>query len=61
MKRKACKSCRLLVTGDECPLCKGSSFVPNWKGRIIVLDHKNSGVAKKISLESDGEYAIKVN
>ncbi|MBD3318793.1 DNA-directed RNA polymerase subunit E'' [Candidatus Woesearchaeota archaeon] len=60
MKKLACKLCKILVTGDTCPLCKGAQFVPNWKGRIIVLNHKESRVADKMGLEADGEFAIKV-
>jgi len=62
MKKKACKQCRLLImSGDECPHCKGSTFVPNWKGRMIILNHKESQVAKKVNILADGEFAIKVS
>ena len=61
MKRKACKSCKLIVDTDTCPVCKTSSFVTNWKGRMIILNHVESKVAKKINIAHDGEYAIKVS
>lgn len=62
MKKKACRECKILVTSSEgCPLCKGSTFVVNWKGRIIVLDSGKSKVAEKMNLTTDGEYAIKVS
>ncbi len=60
MKKKACRDCKILVTSEPCPLCKGSTFVVNWKGRIIVLDNGKSKVAEKMGLTNDGEYAIKV-
>ncbi len=60
MKRKACKKCKIFVDGDECPICKGSQFATNWKGRINVLDSNKSDVAKKVGLTIKGEYTIKV-
>ena len=59
-KKKACKRCKMFIDGDECPNCKTSQFVTNWKGRIYIINAKQSGIAKKIGSEADGEYAIKV-
>ena len=59
-KKKACKRCKFFYEGEECPQCKTSQAVTNWKGRIHILDDKNSGIAKKIGVEVEGEYAIKV-
>lgn len=60
MKKKVCKKCKLFVEGDECPVCKGSQFITNWKGRMYVIDANKSEIAKKIGAEVKGEYAIKV-
>ncbi|PIN76305.1 DNA-directed RNA polymerase subunit E'' [Candidatus Woesearchaeota archaeon CG10_big_fil_rev_8_21_14_0_10_37_12] len=60
-RKKACKSCKYFYEGQECPLCKSSQTVTNWKGRIHIIDAKESGIAKKIGVEETGEYAIKVN
>ncbi|MBI4146375.1 DNA-directed RNA polymerase subunit E'' [Candidatus Woesearchaeota archaeon] len=60
-KKNACKKCKYLYDGHECPLCKSAQPVPNWKGRVFVVDQKNSGIAKKIGAEQEGEYAIKVS
>ncbi len=60
MKKKACKSCKIFVEGDECPVCKGSQFVTNWKGRLYIIDANKSEIAKKIGAKVKGEYAIKV-
>lgn len=60
MKKKACKKCKLIVSGDECGACKGTQFATNWKGRIIFLDSGKSTIAKKAGVSADGEYAIKV-
>ena len=59
-KKKACKKCKLIFEGEECPTCKSTQTIQNWKGRIYILDSKNSGIAKKTGAEVDGEYAIKV-
>ena len=60
MKRKVCKQCKMFIEGGECPVCKTTNFSLNWKGRVQILDIKQSGIAKRIGLEQDGEYAIKV-
>ena len=60
MRKKVCKKCKLFVDGNECPLCKGNQFSTNWQGRLNILDAGRSIIAKKIGLESKGEYAIKV-
>ena len=31
MAKKACRNCKLIVTGSECPLCKGNKFATNLK------------------------------
>ncbi len=58
--KKACKKCKIFVEGSECPVCKGTDFVTNWKGRVYVIDEQKSSIAKKVGLPVKGEYAIKV-
>ena len=60
MKKKACKMCKMLYSGDECPSCKSTQSVLNWKGRFYVLDPVNSDIAKKVGAKQGGDYAIKV-
>jgi len=60
MKKKVCKKCKIFVSGNECPICKGNQFSTNWQGRINILDVENSDIAKKIGIKVNGEYAIKV-
>lgn len=60
MKKKACKTCRIFVDGKICPVCKGTQFTTNWKGRITVIDKRKSDIAKKVGIKQNGEYAIKV-
>ena len=58
--KKVCRKCKIFVRGNECPICKGSNFSENWKGKIIVVDAERSEIAKKIGIKVKGEYAIKV-
>ena len=58
--RKACKRCKIFVEGDECPLCHSAQFSTIWRGRLQVLDATRSIVAKKVGINANGEYAIKV-
>ena len=60
MKKKACKLCKSLTEGDECPICKSKKFATTWQGRIIILDEQKSDIAKKVNMTKKGEYAIKV-
>ncbi len=60
MIRKLCRSCRLFVQGDECPICHKNQFTDSWQGRIYILDSNKSEIAKKIGITVKGEYAIKV-
>jgi len=60
MKKKACKQCKYLVDGDECPICKSNQFSTSWQGRLFILSPTKSVIAKKVGLSAQGEYAIKV-
>lgn len=59
-KKKVCKTCKIFVKGDKCPICGGTSFTTNWKGRITITNAEKSEIAKKMGITKDGEYAIKV-
>ncbi len=59
MSKKVCSSCKLVVEGNECPLCKGNKFATTVLGRVIVLDANKSHVAGMINAKAKGEYAIK--
>ncbi len=60
MKKKACKKCRIIVTGDKCPICNGNSFTNNIKGRIHILDPDKSKIAQTLEVHVKGEYAIRI-
>ena len=59
-KKKACKKCKMFVTGDVCPGCKGNAFSTSWQGRLYIHNVSKSLIANKIGIKVKGEYAIKV-
>jgi DNA-directed RNA polymerase subunit E" len=59
LSEKACRKCRLIVTGDVCPVCKDSQLTRSWEGYIIVTD-PNGEVGKAIGASSQGKYALKI-
>ena len=59
-KKKVCKTCKLFVEGNDCPICKGTTFTTTWQGRINILDANKSDIAKRMKIGVKGEYAIKV-
>ncbi|MCX6709601.1 MAG: DNA-directed RNA polymerase subunit E'' [Candidatus Woesearchaeota archaeon] len=60
MRKKVCKQCKIMVTGDKCPICNGNDFSTNFQGRIYIVDPVKSKVAQKLNIEAKGEYALKV-
>ena len=58
-KKKACKTCKLFVEGDKCPVCHSDSFSTSWQGRVYISDVAKSAIAEKIAIKVKGEYAIK--
>ncbi|MFA5141383.1 MAG: transcription elongation factor subunit Spt4 [Candidatus Woesearchaeota archaeon] len=59
-KKKICKTCKLFVDGDKCPICNNSNFASAFNGRMYILDPNRSEIAKKIGIKAKGEYAIKI-
>ncbi|MBS3132096.1 DNA-directed RNA polymerase subunit E'' [Candidatus Woesearchaeota archaeon] len=60
MKKKACKKCKMFVEGNQCPVCKTDVFSQSWQGRLQIMDASKSIIAKKIGINQNAEYAIKV-
>lgn len=59
---KACVRCKTLVPEnvEVCPNCGSTEFSDYWEGLVIIIDKESSEVAKILSVERDGMYAIKV-
>ena len=60
MSEKACRNCHAIVVGNVCPICKSSSLSDDWSGYVIVLDPKDSRIAKRLNINQPGRYALKV-
>jgi RNA polymerase subunit RPABC4/transcription elongation factor Spt4 len=60
MAKKACKQCkRIILKGNECPVCKTNDLTSSFQGTIVIFD-VSSEIAKKLSITAPGTYAIKV-
>jgi RNA polymerase subunit RPABC4/transcription elongation factor Spt4 len=60
MKKQVCRFCKVFVEGDTCHICKRKAFATVWQGKIHFLNVEKSIIAKKMGVEKEGEYAIKV-
>lgn len=55
---RACKSCKRLVEGRMCPICKTSDLTRSFQGVIEIFDC-DSEIAKKLNITAPGKYAIR--
>ncbi len=61
MAKQACKTCKRLVSGEKCPICKDSSkLIKNWKGKVVIFNVEKSELAKKMNIKEPGEYAVRI-
>ncbi|MCX6767396.1 MAG: DNA-directed RNA polymerase subunit E'' [Candidatus Micrarchaeota archaeon] len=60
MAEKACRTCRIIVSGDVCANCKGTDLTKSWEGYILIEDPEGSEVAKAIGAKVPGKYALKL-
>jgi len=58
-KDKACKICKKIYEGSACPDCGAKEFTEAFKGRIQVVNHEKSEIAKKLDIKKEGNFAIK--
>lgn len=56
---KACKNCHMITEQDKCPNCNGE-LSKEWQGYVIILDHTRSEIAKKMNINVNGKFALKV-
>jgi len=56
---RACKNCSFITEEDECPLC-GNPTSKEWQGYIVVLDHTRSEIAKRMGINVNGRFALRV-
>ncbi len=60
MVEKACRKCRMIITGEVCPMCKDSELTKSFEGYILVINPEGSEVAAKIGATVPGRYALKI-
>ncbi|MFQ5838883.1 MAG: transcription elongation factor subunit Spt4 [Thermoplasmata archaeon] len=56
---KACKVCSFISEEDTCPRCGGKTS-KDWQGYVIIVDHTKSEIAKKMGINANGRYALRV-
>ncbi|MCK5309976.1 MAG: DNA-directed RNA polymerase subunit E [Thermoplasmata archaeon] len=56
---KACKSCSLITEEDECKVC-GSQTSREWQGYVVIMDHSRSEIARKMGIQTNGKFALRV-
>jgi DNA-directed RNA polymerase subunit E" len=49
----------MLTEQNVCPNC-GGVLTKNWRGYLIVLDHTRSEIAKRMSITTNGRFALRV-
>ena len=59
-KEKACKKCKLIYEGSECPSCKSKDFSENFKGKVEIMEPDKSEIAKQLKVTKKGTYAIRL-
>ncbi len=59
-KEKACKICRLIYEGDNCPSCGKKEVSDSFKGKIEIIDPEKSEMGQKLKVTKKGVYAIKL-
>ena len=56
---KACKTCSAITEEDKCPLCGGDTS-KEWQGYVVIIDHTKSEIAKRMGINVNGKFALKV-
>jgi RNA polymerase subunit RPABC4/transcription elongation factor Spt4 len=56
----ACKKCNRIISTKSCSLCQGAQGSKNWKGLAVIINSTKSSIAKKLKIESNGTYALRV-
>jgi len=56
---KGCKECQTLTDLDKCPHC-GGKITSEWSGYLLIVDYTRSQLAKKMGINYNGKFALKV-
>ncbi|MDM7912860.1 MAG: transcription elongation factor subunit Spt4 [Methanotrichaceae archaeon] len=49
-----------MVEGQVCPICNSASLSREWSGYVVIIDPKESIIARKLEINLPGRYALKV-
>ena len=55
----ACTRCTFISHAQKCPLC-GSETSKDWQGYVVIIDHSKSEIAKKMGINANGKFALRV-
>jgi DNA-directed RNA polymerase subunit E" len=58
--QKACKQCKTIFEGNECPNCHSHESSDSIKGKIFINNPEQSELAKNLNIKQKGSYAIKI-
>ena len=60
MTEQACRECRRIVESQVCPICNSASLSREWSGYVVIIDPKESIIARRLEINLPGRYALKV-
>lgn len=58
--QRACKQCReIFESSGKCPSCGSDNISDSFKGKMNILNHEKSEIAKNVKITKNGVFAIK--
>jgi len=60
VRPRACRTCKIITEENVCPICKSTDLSDDFSGLLIILDPENSQLAKKMEIDREGRYALKI-
>ncbi|MCZ7398418.1 MAG: transcription elongation factor subunit Spt4 [Candidatus Methanoperedens sp.] len=60
MAESVCRQCHRIVTGQICQVCNSTALTSDWSGYVVIIDPEKSQIAKRLSVNLPGKYALKV-
>lgn len=60
MSPRACRTCKIITDENACPICRSTDLSDDYSGLLVVIDPENSQLAKKLEIEKEGRYALRI-
>ena len=59
----ACSECHLILADgiDQCSRCPSAPVSSDWTGYVVVMNPSRSEIARRLTIDVPGNYALKVN